>query len=124
VEAVVDVLATKSMSALDETGLNTLVVAGGVGANVQLRARLEQETRKRGAVVFFPPPSLCTDNGAMIALARQAEAVDARLAERWALPCIRWSLAEATADHGRRRWPASGDRFPASHQVRNVAGCL
>jgi len=99
VEAVVDVLATKSMNALDKTGLNTLVVAGGVGANVQLRARLEQETRKRGAVVFFPPPSLCTDNGAMIALAGLAKLkrIDpTRLGgARGFAVHPRWSLAEA-----------------------------
>lgn len=69
VEAVVDVLATKSMHALRTTQLRTLVVAGGVGANTQLRERLQREVKKLGAAVFFPPLQLCTDNGAMIALA-------------------------------------------------------
>jgi N6-L-threonylcarbamoyladenine synthase len=99
VDAVVDVLATKSMRALDETGLQTLVVAGGVGANVQLRSRLAEETRKRGATVYFPPPSLCTDNGAMIALAGLAKLKrtdPARLnpAKGFAVH-PRWSLTEA-----------------------------
>jgi N6-L-threonylcarbamoyladenine synthase len=100
VDAVIDVLATKSMKALDETGLNTLVVAGGVGANVQLRARLSEETRKRGATVYFPPPSLCTDNGAMIALAglaklKRTEPTRLTAAQGFAVH-PRWSLAEAT----------------------------
>lgn len=69
VDAVVDVLATKAMAALDRTGLDTLVVAGGVGANSQLRARLEHEACRRAVRLFFPPSDLCTDNGAMIALA-------------------------------------------------------
>jgi N6-L-threonylcarbamoyladenine synthase len=69
VDAVVDVLATKAMAALDRTGLDTLVVAGGVGANSQLRARLQREAGRRGVRLFFPPSDLCTDNGAMIALA-------------------------------------------------------
>lgn len=64
-----DVLATKSMQALDQTGSGRLVVAGGVGANRQLRARLVTETAARGAQVYFPPLDLCTDNGAMIAFA-------------------------------------------------------
>ncbi len=69
VDAIVDVLATKSMAALEATGLQTLVIAGGVGANRQLRERLKLEVGARGATVFYPPAELCTDNGAMIALA-------------------------------------------------------
>ncbi|MEF9943928.1 MAG: tRNA (adenosine(37)-N6)-threonylcarbamoyltransferase complex transferase subunit TsaD, partial [Burkholderiaceae bacterium] len=69
VDAVVDVLSTKAMRALDQTRMKTLVVAGGVGANVQLRTRLQAEVAKRGAAVHFPPLHLCTDNGAMIAAA-------------------------------------------------------
>ena len=68
-EAVVDVLSAKSIAALDATGMRRLVVAGGVGANRQLRDRLRIECAKRGARIFFPPLELCTDNGAMIALA-------------------------------------------------------
>ena len=66
--AVVDVLAAKSVAALDATGLRTLVVAGGVGANRELRARLARETKARGGDVYFPELVYCTDNGAMIAL--------------------------------------------------------
>jgi N6-L-threonylcarbamoyladenine synthase len=68
-ESVVDVLAAKSIAALDEAGCARLVVAGGVGANRQLRERLATESRRRGFELFFPPLELCTDNGAMIALA-------------------------------------------------------
>jgi N6-L-threonylcarbamoyladenine synthase len=69
VDAVVDVLVAKCALALLETGLTRLVVAGGVGANVQLRAALDSAAGKRGFDVFYPAPELCTDNGAMIAFA-------------------------------------------------------
>lgn len=68
-DAAVDVLVAKSLLALDQTGFRELVVAGGVGANVELRRRLQQEVRVRGAHVYFAPMDLCTDNGAMIAFA-------------------------------------------------------
>ncbi|MEO0425231.1 MAG: tRNA (adenosine(37)-N6)-threonylcarbamoyltransferase complex transferase subunit TsaD [Pseudomonadota bacterium] len=66
-EAVVDVLVGKSLRALKETGRRALIVAGGVAANTRLRERLRAGAEARGARVTFPPPSLCTDNGAMIA---------------------------------------------------------
>jgi len=69
VDAVVDVLTAKSLQALARTGLSQLVVAGGVGANVQLRASLQGAIGARGGKVFYPPAELCTDNGAMIAYA-------------------------------------------------------
>jgi len=67
--AVVEVLTAKCLAALGQTGLSQLVVAGGVGANRRLRATLTAAVTKRGGQVFFPPSALCTDNGAMIALA-------------------------------------------------------
>lgn len=67
-DAVVDVLAAKALAALEVTGLDRLVVAGGVGANRALRERLSAAARERGAEVFFPDLEFCTDNGAMIAL--------------------------------------------------------
>lgn len=76
VEAVVDVLTSKTLKALDETGCHRLVIAGGVGANEQLRASLQKAAdesgRKKGSqkfTVHYPPLNLCTDNGAMIAFA-------------------------------------------------------
>ena len=67
--AIVDVLVAKSMRAMQLTGLRRLVVAGGVGANLRLRSTLDAGARKLGVRVHFPPLALCTDNGAMIALA-------------------------------------------------------
>jgi N6-L-threonylcarbamoyladenine synthase len=69
VAAVVDVLVAKCVLALEKTGLARLVVAGGVGANRQLRSALNREAGKRGFDVFYPAAELCTDNGAMIAFA-------------------------------------------------------
>ncbi|PLZ01040.1 tRNA (adenosine(37)-N6)-threonylcarbamoyltransferase complex transferase subunit TsaD [Burkholderia sp. WAC0059] len=93
VDAAVDVLAAKSLAALKRTKLRRLVVAGGVGANRQLRAALSAAAQKRGFDVHYPDLSLCTDNGAMIALAG-------------ALRLARWP-DEATRDYAftvRPRW--------------------
>lgn len=68
-EAIVDVLVAKALAALKQTDLKQLVVAGGVGANQQLRAQLNQAADKRGFRVFYPDLEFCTDNGAMIAFA-------------------------------------------------------
>ncbi len=67
--AIADVLVAKSLAALDLTGLERLVVAGGVGANRLLRERLSEAIRKKSAAVFYPEMEFCTDNGAMIAFA-------------------------------------------------------
>ena len=67
--AIVDVLVAKCLLALSRTGLDRLVVAGGVGANRLLRRRLDEAASKRGLRVHYPELALCTDNGAMIALA-------------------------------------------------------
>jgi N6-L-threonylcarbamoyladenine synthase len=69
VDAVVEVLVAKCVRALETTGLTSLVVAGGVGANRQLRAALDARSRSAGFAVHYPDPELCTDNGAMIAYA-------------------------------------------------------
>ncbi|MET0289905.1 MAG: tRNA (adenosine(37)-N6)-threonylcarbamoyltransferase complex transferase subunit TsaD [Pseudoxanthomonas sp.] len=68
-DAVVDTLAIKCQRALDAAGSDVLVVAGGVGANRRLRAKLQEMAQRRGGRVCFPRPALCTDNGAMIAFA-------------------------------------------------------
>lgn len=67
-EAVVDVLAKKSLRALKQTGLKRLVIAGGVGANKRLRAHLSALAKEKKFNVFYPRIQFCTDNGAMIAL--------------------------------------------------------
>jgi N6-L-threonylcarbamoyladenine synthase len=95
--AAVEVLAAKSLEALKRSDLTRLVVAGGVGANRQLRERLDAEAKRRRFEVFYPPLDLCTDNGAMIAFAgslrmRDAQAGDGRFTIR-----PRWDLAELTA---------------------------
>ncbi len=96
-EAIVDVLVRKSLAALKQTGLERFVVAGGVGANALLRARLNAECAKRGIRVHYPELALCTDNGAMIALAAAMRLQD--------------GAAEATRDYAvnvRPRWPLAG----------------
>ena len=67
--AIVEVLVKKSLLALKQTGLKRLVVAGGVGANTLLRQQLNAACAKRQVRVHYPELSLCTDNGAMIAMA-------------------------------------------------------
>jgi N6-L-threonylcarbamoyladenine synthase len=67
--AIVEVLLKKSLAALQETGLARLVVAGGVGANRELRRQLDAACAARGVRVHYPELHLCTDNGAMIAMA-------------------------------------------------------
>jgi N6-L-threonylcarbamoyladenine synthase len=67
--AIVDVLVAKSLRALKDSACGRLVVAGGVGANLRLRERLDAGVARLGAQAHYPPLSLCTDNGAMIAMA-------------------------------------------------------
>jgi N6-L-threonylcarbamoyladenine synthase len=68
-EALVDMLVVATADALDATGAERLVVAGGVSANRRLRARMTELGEERGVEVIIPRPALCTDNAAMIALA-------------------------------------------------------
>ena len=92
VDALVEVLVAKCLRALATTGLTRLVVAGGVGANRQLRAALDAQGGRAGFDVHYPEPELCTDNGAMIAYAAAlrlpAKASDGGFDVR-----PRWSLA-------------------------------
>lgn len=105
--AIVEVLVKKSMTALKETGLKRLVVAGGVGANAQLRADLNQACAQRGVRVHYPELHLCTDNGAMIALAAGMR-VQAGLADLGIDPTTsyqfqvlpRWPLADVALPSG------------------------
>ena len=69
VDALVDVLQVKCLKALKETGLKRLVIAGGVGANTQLRKALNDAAVKKRFRVYYPELEFCTDNGAMIAFA-------------------------------------------------------
>ena len=90
--AVVDVLVAKASHALEATGLHTLVVAGGVGANRLLRARLADALAARGARAFFPEPRYCTDNGAMIAMAGALRIADATTGANGFSVRPRWPL--------------------------------
>jgi N6-L-threonylcarbamoyladenine synthase len=96
-DAVVDTMAIKCRRALAQTGLQTLVIAGGVGANVRLRARLGELMAKEGGRVCYPRPAFCTDNGAMIAYAgyRRLQAGQHESLSIKATP--RWSLEELQA---------------------------
>ncbi|HEY9134854.1 MAG TPA: tRNA (adenosine(37)-N6)-threonylcarbamoyltransferase complex transferase subunit TsaD, partial [Pseudomonadales bacterium] len=93
--AVVDTMVIKCKRALKESGLSRLVVAGGVSANVELRAGLNKAMKAVNGQVFFPRPAFCTDNGAMIAyagcqrlLAGQAEGLGVSVKARWPLDQI------------------------------------
>lgn len=90
-DAVVETLAIKCRRALEQESLGTLVVAGGVGANRRLRARLAEIAAERGGAVYYPRPEYCTDNGAMIAYAGFV-----RLAR---------GASEPTAIRAQARWP-------------------
>lgn len=101
VDAIVDVLVAKSLAALKQTGLRRLVIAGGVGANAQLRAALNDAAQRRRFRVHYPELQFCTDNGAMIALAGALR--------------LQRNPDAATRDYGfnvRPRWPL--DELPAA----------
>lgn len=95
--AIVEVLVKKSLNALKATGLKRLVVSGGVGANAELRRQLNAAAAKRGLRVHYPELELCTDNGAMIALAAamRLQAGAAQATKTYAFDVRpRWPLAE------------------------------
>jgi N6-L-threonylcarbamoyladenine synthase len=92
--AIVDVLVAKSLYALSKTGLDRLVVAGGVGASHCLRQTLTQQAAMRGYEVFYPPLELCTDNGAMIAFAGAQRLVSGIMGPLGFSVRPRWELEE------------------------------
>jgi N6-L-threonylcarbamoyladenine synthase len=98
--AIVEVLLKKSLAALRQTGLKRLVVAGGVGANRLLREQLNAACQRQGVRVHYPELHLCTDNGAMIAMAaamrlQSAEGAMAQAQPRYSFDVKpRWPLAE------------------------------
>jgi len=98
-EAIVEVLVKKSLKAMKQTGLKQLVVAGGVGANKQLRTTLDREAKRKQFRVYYPELEFCTDNGAMIALAgclRLQSGTPAKEAGSFAVQ-PRWPLMEMSA---------------------------
>lgn len=105
--AIVDTLTAKALRALEQTGLDTLVVSGGVSANRALRERMREAAAGYGARVYYPRLEFCTDNAAMIAVAGLARleagehdglAIEAR---------ARWPLASLSAVPNESRAPHS-----------------
>lgn len=96
-EAITEVLTTKCMAALRETGLDNLIVSGGVGANSKLREKLNAATKRKLCKVSYPRLEFCTDNGAMIAFAgaMRLKAMQTKLQSNYSFSVKpRWSLAE------------------------------
>ncbi|HEX7034344.1 MAG TPA: tRNA (adenosine(37)-N6)-threonylcarbamoyltransferase complex transferase subunit TsaD [Pseudomonadales bacterium] len=96
-EAVVDTLVIKCRRAIEQTGVRHLVVAGGVSANTRLRERLE---RRLDAAIYYAPPRLCTDNGAMIAYAGCQRLLAGEMAGLAIDTRARWPLTELTPPGG------------------------
>ncbi|WP_410472502.1 tRNA (adenosine(37)-N6)-threonylcarbamoyltransferase complex transferase subunit TsaD [Faucicola mancuniensis] len=90
--AMIDTLTKKCVKALKQTGMNRLVIAGGVSANQSLRQMLSHELAKINASVYYAPPALCTDNGAMIAFAGW-QRLNANQSDDLAVDCYpRWDM--------------------------------
>jgi N6-L-threonylcarbamoyladenine synthase len=89
--AIVETLTAKALRALEATGLDTLVVSGGVSANRSLRTRLAEAARRQGARVYYPRIEFCTDNAAMIAVAGLAR--------------LQAGQHDSLAIQARARWP-------------------
>lgn len=98
IDAVVDTLVIKCRRAMEETGLNILVAAGGVSANKQLRQGLKKLAGERGGEVYFPRPEFCTDNGAMIAYAGALK--------------LQAGESEPLSFYARARWPITELKSP------------
>jgi N6-L-threonylcarbamoyladenine synthase len=103
-QAVVETLVAKCARALEQTGFTTLVVAGGVGANLCLRDALSALGRRLGVEVLYPRPAFCTDNAAMIAYAGcmrlaagERDDLKIRATARWPLDTLRAPVANAVA---------------------------
>lgn len=96
-QAVVDTIAIKCRRAVEQTGIKTLIIAGGVSANTELREKLAKLMTKQGGQVFYPRHEFCTDNGAMIAFAG-AQRIQNQASETLTVKTKpRWSIEELPA---------------------------
>ncbi|MEK7374727.1 MAG: tRNA (adenosine(37)-N6)-threonylcarbamoyltransferase complex transferase subunit TsaD [Thermodesulfobacteriota bacterium] len=93
-EAIVDVLVEKTLRAAARNSISRVVICGGVAANSRLRERFRNDASRSGIDIFIPPPSLCTDNAAMIAVMGghllqegQRDGFDLNAVSRWPLVC-------------------------------------
>ena len=96
-EAIVETLVAKALRALDDTGRDTLVISGGVGANQRLREKLSTALAARGGRVFYPRVEFCTDNAAMIAIAGLKRLAAGQHADLAIEAHARWPLEELQA---------------------------
>ncbi|WP_261642229.1 tRNA (adenosine(37)-N6)-threonylcarbamoyltransferase complex transferase subunit TsaD [Erwinia mallotivora] len=93
-DAVVDTLVIKCKRALEQTGFQRLVIAGGVSANRALREKMAEVMKARGGEVFYARPELCTDNGAMIAYAGMVRLQEGTRDKLSVTVQPRWPLSE------------------------------
>jgi len=93
-EAVTEILTIKCMTALRQTGLDNLIVSGGVGANKRLREQLNAATKRKLCKVHYPRLEFCTDNGAMIAFAGAMRMQKAQQGNHSFTVKPRWDLSE------------------------------
>lgn len=80
-QKVCDILIAKTLSATESKGYKTLVMAGGVSANSELRTRMQQECNKRGITLYYPPLKYCGDNAAMVGVQGYYEYLDGNISD-------------------------------------------
>ncbi len=96
-QAVAETLVIKCRRALQQTGLTTLVIAGGVSANQEIRRQLQAMAEKEGAALYFPRLEFCTDNGAMIAYAGCQRLLAGQHEDLQIFAKPRWPISELTS---------------------------